>query len=386
MFSKLALVGNEISDAAVFEAELSKLYHKHTHFTTFPAVNEGSRYDVNMTKSKPTHNDSRSSAQWKDFLQLPNRNRAARLLRPPPMPRPREALLHDGFLKWTWYDMDGASKSPELQTAPATLCFKFARLAQASEEQIRVFAESWGPLKLDSRQEESVATWRQYARLAQALLRFTAQLNSGGPGDEEDWGVICESTPMKALERGSWSPELQMAVAAAAVNTWFAQARGHGILTMLNNDLQVRPYASNLFGVLVTQIAHVIARSDQKAVCAGCRNAFRPTRPIVRGSRQYCDVCRKKGVPQRDASRDWRRRLRKGRTGADSTSTLARIQNSIRSSLTWRFWLAAELWSLRFSSRLVALLGRYCPSVVSSPKRSFGGPEGFLTDSFSAPP
>jgi hypothetical protein len=236
------------------------------------------------------------------------------------MPLPLKAEVHDDSLTWTWYDpyeSDGRRKSPILRAAPASFCFAFARLAQASDEQIRRFADRWGPLHFDSRPEESLDTWRQYARLAQALLRFTAELNSDGPCDEEDWSVICESTPAKKLERAGLSRRLQITIVAAAVNTWFDQARGHGILTMVDNDLQVRPYASNLFGILVTQVAHVIARSDQKVVCAGCRNPFPPVRPIMRGSRQYCSVCRKKGVPQRDASRDWRRRAREKQVGAD---------------------------------------------------------------------
>jgi hypothetical protein len=131
-----------------------------------------------------------------------------------------------------------------LRAAPASLCFAFARLAQASDEQIRRFADRWGPLHFDSRPEESLATWRQYARLAQALLRFTAELKSGGSVDEDDWRVICKSTPAKDLERASLSRRLQITIVAAGVNAWFDQARGHGILTMLDNDLQVRPYAS----------------------------------------------------------------------------------------------------------------------------------------------
>ena len=162
-----------------------------------------------------------------------------------------------------------------------------------------------------------MATWRRYARLAQALLRFTAEVTSGGRGDEEDWRVICESTPAKDLELQGLPREVKIAMVAAALNTCFAQVRGHGILTMIDHDLQVRPYSSNLFGILVTQIAHVMARSDQKAVCAGCRNTFRPRRPIVRGSRQYCDVCRRKQVPQRDAARDWRRRRREKQVSLD---------------------------------------------------------------------
>ena len=276
-----------------------------------------------MTASKPSPNVSHTSTSWEDFLKQPNGSRAARLIKPAPMPLPLKAEVHDGSLTWTWYDpydSDGLHKSPITRAPSAQLCFAFARLGRASDEEIRQFADRWGPLHFDSRseeKEESLDTWRQYARLAQALLRFTAELNSGGSVDEEDWRVICESTPAKTLERRGLTLRLQITIVAAAVNTWFDQARGHGILTMVDNDLQVRPYASNLFGILITQIAHVIARSDQKAVCAGCRNPFRPTRPIVRGSRQYCSVCRKKGVPQRDASRDWRRRARQKQIGAD---------------------------------------------------------------------
>jgi hypothetical protein len=343
-----------------------------------------------MTRSKQTPNDSKASTWWKDFLRLPSRNRAARLLRPPPLPRPRKALLHDGFLKWTWYQMDGERKPPELQTAPATLCFRFARLAQATEKQIRVFAESWGPLDLGSRQEESVAVWRRHARLAQALLRFTAELSSGGLGDEDDWRVICQSTPAKDLERLGLPRGTQIAIVAAAVNTWFAQARGHGILAIQDDDLQVRPYASNLFGVLVTQIAHVIARSDQKAVCAGCRNTFRPTRPIVRGSRQYCDVCRKKGVPQRDASRDWRRRARESQVGPKVELQPSAKQNFIRINthgsaaglarchhVWWRYW--AVLFKRRFKPKALLWWSRgfhyrlpCCSSIVPSAPSTAG--------------
>jgi hypothetical protein len=126
-------------------------------------------------------------------------------------------------------------------------------LAQASEEDVRSFAEKWGPLNRHKRQVESVKSWRHYARLAQALMRFTAQLTSGGRGDEKDWGVICSSTPLKGFALHGLKEQEQMAVVAAAVNIWFAKARQHGILTMPGGDLQVQPHASNLFGVLVTK-------------------------------------------------------------------------------------------------------------------------------------
>jgi len=204
--------------------------------------------------------------------------------------------------------------APALQKLPTGLCFDFARLASGSDEEIRQFAQKWGPLGLEKRQEEHVDRWHGYARLAQALIRFAGERVTGGAGKDEDCLVILKSflpsREAQSIDRKGMHPAVQMAVSAAAVNNWFAQARGHGILTMVDGSLQVQPYASDLFGVLITQIAHVIARSDQTAMCAGCRYPFTPKRPIVRGVRQYCNRCRKRKVPQRDASRDWRRRVR----------------------------------------------------------------------------
>jgi hypothetical protein len=101
-----------------------------------------------------------------------------------------------------------------------------------------------------------------------------------------------------------------LAIAACAVNAWFAAARGHRILDVVEGQFQIRPGASNLFGVLGAQLAYAIARSDEMARCAGCKAAFTPERPISHGSRQYCRTCQRRKIPQRDASRAWRSRKR----------------------------------------------------------------------------
>ncbi len=289
-----------------------------THLTALFNIQPSCKYDANITKMKLTPNNSTTSENWKDFLALPPRNlgdrtnRVARLVMPWLLPQPQSAMLRDGFLTWTWYsdERDGTRKSPSSQAAPPQLCFAFVQLVQASDEDIRLFAERWGPLNRHKRQVESVKSWRHYARLAEALMRFTGQLTSGGRGEEKDWAVICSSTPLKGLELHQLNEPEQMAVVAAAVNIWFAEAHQHGILTMVDDDLQVSPHASNLFGLLITQIAHVIARSDQTVKCAGCGNPFKPRGPITRGVRQYCKGCRKSKKPQRDAARDWRQRAR----------------------------------------------------------------------------
>ena len=130
------------------------------------------------------------------------------------------------------------------------------------------------------------------------------------PRPEEDWVVIIESTKIGKLDRKKLHKNTEIAIMSSAVNTWFADAKGHQILEIVDGQPRVRPGASKLFGVLITQIAHTIARTDQLTVCAGCERPFTPKRPLSRGSRQYCPQCRKAKLPERDAARDWRRRER----------------------------------------------------------------------------
>jgi hypothetical protein len=170
------------------------------------------------------------------------------------------------------------------------------------------FAERWGPLNVELRAQEQIKEWRRYATLAAALLRFASDRGNGAQGDDEDWRIICEQGPAGLIDRHSLNTREQTVMMAVALNTWFAQARGHGIVTVIDGKLQIQPIASNLYGILITQIAHVMARSDQMATCAGCKNAFTPKRPISNGLRRYCNRCRKAKVPQRDASRALRRR------------------------------------------------------------------------------
>jgi hypothetical protein len=261
-------------------------------------------------------------ARVADSLALPSKDRASQLFATPMFSRPAFASLdEDGFLRWKWpghvvYEEQpvkapGAKRdAPKLQRAPRALCFRFAQLASGSDEQIRVFAERWGPLGFDQRAEEQIKDWRRYSEVAAALLRFTAEQITGGRGSDADWSTILEFTEVKGLARSHLTPAVQKMIAAMAVNTWFAKARGHRILDVVDKRVQIRPGASNLLGVLITQIAHVIARSDESALCAGCKRLFPPKRPPSRGARQYCVVCRKAKVPQRDAARDYRRRTR----------------------------------------------------------------------------
>src|SRR5579862_5953102 len=171
---------------------------------------------------------STSSDFSKDFLQAEGKDRNARLLVHPTLPRPLEACLdHDGYLTWRWYkkyEEGGHDVPPKLQVPRNGLCFEFARLAQASDEHIRRFAERWGPLRIEQREEEHLDKWRSYAVLAQAVLRFAGDRVQGGRGSTEDWGTICAWLQLGTLDRPR-SVNQQLAIAASAVNSWFAAAR-----------------------------------------------------------------------------------------------------------------------------------------------------------------
>jgi hypothetical protein len=229
-------------------------------------------------------------------------------------------LDSDGFLTWAWYRQSYKSNKnleergarrhpPAVQKPPSDLCVRFSELAGGTNEQIRVFAEKWGPLgmEMDGRCQEEITQWRDCAELAAALLRFSAAQASRRRGDDKDWSRICKLIGVK-IDRAHLGAISQKAITALAVNRWFAAMRGHRILEMVDRQLQVRPGASDLLGMLVAQIAYAITRSDELVVCAGCKKPYRPKRPPSRGFRRYCPACRKAKVPQRDAARDWRRR------------------------------------------------------------------------------
>ncbi len=76
----------------------------------------------------------------------------------------------------------------------------------------------------------------------------------GGRGSNEDWDRISGWQRAVPLERPR-DVNQQLAIAASAVNSWFAASRGHRILDIANGQFQIRPGASNLFGVLATQLA-----------------------------------------------------------------------------------------------------------------------------------
>src|SRR5438105_11742118 len=178
----------------------------------------------------------------KDFLAFPSKGRPAYLLGHPVFPRPVTATLDKhGLLTWQWYPESEetgerhTSRPAGLQKPAPDLCFRFAQLALGSDEQIRAFAQRWGPLGIGPRpNEEYLDDWRRYAELTAALFRFTAEQASGGRGRDEDWSTICQSSAAKQIDRAHMSVAQQRAITALVVNACFAAARGHRILELVD--------------------------------------------------------------------------------------------------------------------------------------------------------
>lgn len=95
------------------------------------------KYYSNITDMGTPRTKSRTPHE--EFLAMKGSNRPARLHNVWQLPKPVAAsLMGGGVLRWEF--------GQGHYTPPATLCFDFARLAQASDEQIRRFAQKWGPL------------------------------------------------------------------------------------------------------------------------------------------------------------------------------------------------------------------------------------------------
>lgn len=70
--------------------------------------------------------------------------------------------------------------------------------------------------------------------------------------------------------------------------------------------------AHDLPSALVLATVLAVARADGIAVCSSCGLPFVPSARQTTGRRRYCERCRERGVPQRDAQRDARARKRSG--------------------------------------------------------------------------
>ena len=165
--------------------------------------------------------------------------------------------------------------------------------------------------------------WRRFANLASALIRCSATLTNDDLGTDDDWRAICawlrchaESylgpPPQNSAAQGRMHRELarylRRLLLVQALNKWFAESKGNGLLRLVRNQAVIEPFSTTLFGILALQLAYRITRAQEMVVCFHCKTLFSPKRAPSHGTRQFCAKCRETGRPQMYVARDYRRR------------------------------------------------------------------------------
>lgn len=80
---------------------------------------------------------------------------------------------------------------------------------------------------------------------------------------------------------------------------------------VFQDDIAEEGWGLSLFGALTAQAMTAVAGSSL-AMCSGCGGVFVPNgRQPASGRRRYCQECRERGVPQRDAKADYRAKRRR---------------------------------------------------------------------------
>jgi hypothetical protein len=275
-----------------------------------------------MMKERQTTVRERLPESLEDFFQIPGKGRSANLIASQSFERPGQASVDaHGNLTWHLKPGSAAGRRPRLRAIPGNLCFEFARRADASVEQIRKFAEQWGPLGYNpptgtGAAVETVEQWRRYMTWVRAILRlarhrFTVEfaeqdarllLEIAAPGASK---LKLFNTPRQTQNQIRESRRWDV---ARALNFLYARIPGNGIIHVVGDRFCIQLHGSNLLGILIAQVAYKLANVDQKIPCSGCPNSFVPVRPTTSGTRQYCPKCRRGGVSRRDAARDYRKR------------------------------------------------------------------------------
>jgi hypothetical protein len=191
---------------------------------------------------------------------------------------------------------------------------------------------------------EHCDVWRYFARVMRSLQRIASDQYQGGCGSKEDWLLIHRvPSVMRTTARAS-SPGLLHSSPFGDEEHWLALAHfiakpsqqnrrmfGHLINTLLGLGCirpwltwpdaarkVVRPqitYSSRrLLSQLALQLCLRLAKIDAMLVCTACQHPYSPlVRAPKAGLRHFCPECRAKGIPERYALRDFRKRQRQSR-------------------------------------------------------------------------
>lgn len=186
---------------------------------------------------------------------------------------------------------------------------------------------------------EPISAWTQTAKEAKAILNLAAQLNMGKLGNEEDWKTL-EQGPRCYIIEELWSkptvwlgPPLGQRMGNAerrqklstvtplqnqlwclqyVLRQWVELADLRPGIAHKNGKWEISFFTGGLFQGLALQLMLAVTTTAGLGLCSHCRNSYQLERRPNTSRRSYCPACRAKGIPLRDAAREYRKRKNEG--------------------------------------------------------------------------
>ena len=278
--------------------------------------------------------------------------------------------------------------SPDRKTLREKILFGFTRLANASNEEILDYARQWGILGIcvhnrptthekgktvgvlsfyhgcDFAQDgdwyyEPLQVWRDYAQQFRAILSLVAALRKENPpeedpdkprrntrekiGSRENWEIVfrecrkdAQNNPTLGADNfagftpisGGW-----MAL-EFVINNWIFLTNiqpkfwwwdGRSGVS-LGNSLN----GWGLLPILVVQMLLEANNTIDLALCSGCNQPFLLRRGQSVRRNSYCDDCRAKAVPQKEALKRYQNKKRDGQQTSERVFLTERQAGAIR--------------------------------------------------------
>jgi hypothetical protein len=178
-----------------------------------------------------------------------------------------------------------------------------------------------------------VAAWYRLAQEARAILNVVANVREKKPARHGDWQMVVSGIWYGQDGGHPWLDPLNQpanAVSAKAyledsVNRWLAYGAVQPILAWSTKEPPMITFDGyGLFGALALQLLAVVSGTGWD-ICSVCGRIFDPgSRRRNPNRRHYCDECRERKIPQRDAMRDLRDRRQAKGTSRGSKTRLQR--------------------------------------------------------------
>lgn len=243
-------------------------------------------------------------------------------------------------LVWRRFISSTKPKGKMVTPKPETLN-QFLRLADASGEEILRYARRWGVLNLcredklpsshnptcvpsestNGSLSEPISEWRRIARMMQSIMNIASKLDDEKVASENDWGVLRNegwlgnTQLLRDFDRSDKkyldALKSQRRQISYVINKWVTISALQPTVTWDDKLIRLSFTGSpkgKLCGALVSQLLLTSGQSGLMS-CSECRSWYKRTGKLPkRGQSNYCPVCKKKGIPMRNASRAYRAR------------------------------------------------------------------------------